>query len=85
MSGKYDVKFDQIIKKILDIYIKMNPDKLERFTTTAGFIKTKISKEVNKALDFLDEERNSNTELQKLLKSKEFKDVLDILETNERF
>lgn len=85
MSKKYDMKFDQIIKKILDLYIENKPDKLERYNTTAGFIRYKIKKEVNKALDFLDKERKENKELQKKLNSKEFKDVLEILDSNDRF
>ncbi len=54
--------FDQIIKKILDLYIDVKPDKLERYNTTAGFIRYKIKNEVNKALDLLDIERKNNRE-----------------------
>ena len=85
MSKKYDMKFDQIIKKILDLYIDVKPDKLERYNTTAGFIRYKIKNEVNKALDLLDIERKNNKEIQKKLNSKEYKDVLDILNSNDRF
>ncbi len=85
MSKKYDMKFDQIIKKILDLYIDVKPDKLERYNTTAGFIRHKIKNEVNKALDLLDIERKNNKEIQKKLNSKEYKDVLDILNSNDRF
>ncbi len=79
------MKFDQIIKKILDLYIDVKPDKLERYNTTAGFIRYKIKNEVNKALDLLDIERKNNKEIQKKLNSKEYKDVLDILNSNDRF
>lgn len=83
MAKKYNLKLSETISKIIDIYMKFEP--LKRGDTVSAYLKPIIHKEVNKILDEIDSERRKNIELQKLLKNEEYKEVLQMLETNKRY
>ncbi|KKL92178.1 hypothetical protein LCGC14_1887290 [marine sediment metagenome] len=83
MAKKYNLKLSETIAKIVEIYMKFEP--LKRGDTISAYIKPAIHKEINKMLNELDFEREKNNELQELLKSEEYKEVLKMLETNKRY
>ena len=83
MAKKYNLKLSEAIGKIVEIYKKFEP--LKRGDTISAYIRPVIHKEINRMLDELDSEREKNIELQELLKSEEYKEVLKMLEANKRY
>ncbi len=83
MSKKYDLKLNYVIKLIVDLYNESDP--LGKHNTASSYIKPLIYKEINKLLDYLDEERKKNRKLEGLLKEERFKEVLEILELKKRY
>ena len=83
MDDRYGIKLSPMIKKILDIYKKIDP--LKRYGNSAGYIKTAIYQQVNKYLDELDLLRTNNEEVKKILSQENNKDVLEMLENKIRF
>ena len=83
MDDRYGIKLNPKIKKILDIYKKVDP--LKRHGNSAAYVKTAIYQQINQYLDELDMLRAKNKELQKILSREENKDVLEMLENKIRF
>lgn len=83
MAKKYNLKLSETIAKIVEVYMKFEP--LNRGDTISAYLKPVIHKEINRILDDLDSERKENKELQELLKSEKYKDILVLLDTNKRY
>ena len=83
MTNKYDLKLNPLFKKIVDIIREIDP--MNRYGTTSQYLKPIIIEEINRILDKFNSDRKDNPELQKILERKENRDILDILEKDERF
>ena len=83
MAKKYNLKLSGTIQKVIEVYMKYEP--LRRGDTISAYLKPVIHKEVNRMLDDLNSERKKNIELQKILKEEKYKEILKLLDTNERF
>lgn len=83
MAKKYNLKLSGTIQDVIEIYKIFDP--LKRGDTASAYLKPVIHKEVNRMLDKLNSERKENLELQKILKDEKYKEILKLLETNERF
>ena len=83
MAKKYNLKLSGTIQDVIEIYKIFDP--LKRGDTVSAYLKPVIYKEVNRMLDKLNSERKENIELQKILKDEKYKEILKLLETNERF
>ena len=83
MAKKYNLKLSETIQKVIEIYMKFEP--LKRGDTVSAYLKPVIHKEVNRMLDDLNSERENNKALQELLNNERYKEILVLLESNERF
>ena len=85
MPEKYDLKLNPIIKKIIDLYLIINPDPLSQRRFASDHLRLLIHGEVNRILDYLNTEKENNPKVKEILQKKEYKEVLKALETNSRF
>ncbi len=83
MGDKYNLKLEEPIKKIVEIYMKFGS--LKRGNTIASYLKPAINKEINIMLDELEKKRDLNPDLQRFLEKEEYKDVLYLIESKKRF
>ncbi len=83
MGDRYNLKLEEPLKKIVEIYMKFGS--LKRGNTIASYLKPAINKEINSMLDELEKKMENNPDLQKLLEKEDYKDVLYLLESKKRF
>ncbi len=85
MPEKYDLKLNPMIKKIVDLYLIINPDPLSQLKFASDHLRLVIHEEVNRILDYLQSERKKNPKIEELLKKKENSEILKALEKESRF
>jgi len=83
MVKKFNLKLSSIIKTIVDVYLEIEP--LKRANTASGYLRPFVLKEVNRILDYLNSQRETNAHLNKLLNMPENKELQEVLDSNLRF
>ncbi len=85
MTKDYTLKLGDLIKKIIDAYNEIDVFPI-KYKAASKRITPIIYKEVNRMLDFLEEEKKKdNPTLIKLLKKEKYKGVSEMIEQNKRF
>ncbi|MGQ4874596.1 MAG: hypothetical protein ACP6IY_11060 [Promethearchaeia archaeon] len=84
MSSKYHLKISNQLKKIFELYIKLDP--LNRHNTVSQYLHSIINEKANEILKYLKNELDKgNKEISKILNEKEYEDVKKALELDLKF
>ena len=85
MPKEYHLKLNPIIKDIVKLFAKYDKSEIKKGKTVASHLKPLIHDKINKMLDFLNSERETNSEIDKELKNSENSKILKLLNENIRF
>ena len=85
MPKEYHLKLNPFIKQIVKFFAEYDKSELKKGKTASSYLKPIIYAEINRMLDILDKERESNAKLREDLRRDENKRILKFLDEDIRF